>query len=87
MSGNDRQLRPESELEEPDVFVEAQKMEGVRKNRTTLIVIIGSIILAVLMIAGTFWMGRSAKQDTENAVRSVSLLYLDELSGRREQVV
>ena len=74
-------------MEEPDVFVEAQKMEGVRKNRTTLIVIIGSIILAVLMIAGTFWMGRSAKQDTENAVRSVSLLYLDELSGRREQVV
>jgi hypothetical protein len=32
-------------------------------------------------------MGRSARQDTENAVRSVSLLYLDELAGRREQVV
>ena len=32
-------------------------------------------------------MGRSAYRDTERAVRSVSLLYLDELAGRREQVV
>ena len=62
-------------------------MEGVRKSRTSLIVIIGSIILAVLMIVGTLWMVQSARQDTENAVRQVSLLYLDELSGRREQVV
>ena len=87
MSGNDRQLRPEFDLEEPEVLVEAQKMEGVRKNRTTSIVIIGSFILAILMIAGTFWMGQSAKRDTEDAVRTVSLLYLDELTGRREQVV
>ena len=28
-----------------------------------------------------------ARKDTESAVRSVSLLYLDELAGRREQVV
>ena len=49
-------------------------MEGVRKNRTTSIVIIGSFILAILMIAGTFWMGQSAKRDTEDAVRTVSLL-------------
>ena len=33
------------------------------------------------------WIGRHARQDTEEAVRSVSLLYLDELAGRREQVV
>jgi len=33
------------------------------------------------------WMGAHARQDTEEAVRSVSLLYLDELAGRREQVV
>ena len=32
-------------------------------------------------------MGYNAKRDTEDAVRSVSLLYLDELAGRREQVV
>ena len=62
-------------------------MEEVRNKRTTLIIIIGSLILAGVMIAGTLWMGKSAKEDTEMAVRSVSLLYLDELAGRREQVV
>lgn len=33
------------------------------------------------------WLGRSTKKDTDKAVRTVSLLYLDELAGRREQVV
>jgi hypothetical protein len=32
-------------------------------------------------------MGRTAGRDTEQAVRSVSLLYPDELADRREQVV
>ena len=58
-----------------------------RRNRTTLTEVIGGIALALILIFGTMWMGRSAKRDTESAVRSVSLLYLDELAGRREQVV
>ena len=33
------------------------------------------------------WNGRSANRDAETAARNVSLLYLDELAGRREQVV
>ena len=49
--------------------------------------IIGAIVVAFILIAGTLWMGRSASQDTDEAVRAVSLLYLDELAGRREQVV
>jgi hypothetical protein len=44
-------------------------------------------VLALVLVAGTIWMGQSAKKATEDAVRSVSLLYLDELAGRREQVV
>ncbi|MCR5567582.1 MAG: hypothetical protein K6F61_12080, partial [Clostridiales bacterium] len=32
-------------------------------------------------------MGQSARRDTDDAARSVSLLYLDELAGRRGQVV
>ena len=56
-------------------------------NHTAGIAVIGSMILAIVLIAGTIWMGRSAKKSTEDAVRSVSLLYLDELAGRREQVV
>lgn len=43
--------------------------------------------MAAILILGTLWMGQSARRDTEAAVRSVSLLYLDELAGRREQVV
>ena len=57
------------------------------KNNTARITILCSLIIAVIMILGTFWVGRSARKDTEQAARTVSLLYLDELAGRREQVV
>ena len=62
-------------------------MSHGRKNHTATIAIIGSLVLAVILVAGTIWMGQRARRDTEEAVRSVSLLYLDELAGRREQVV
>ncbi|HCA05507.1 MAG TPA: hypothetical protein DEO32_06395, partial [Ruminococcaceae bacterium] len=62
-------------------------VKQVKSNRTATIAVVGSIILAVILVLGTVWMGYNAKRDTEEAVRSVSLLYLDELAGRREQVV
>ena len=49
--------------------------------------VIGSIIVAVILVIGTFWTGHSASEDTADAVHTVSLLYLDELVERREQVV
>lgn len=60
--------------------------QGKRINMIP-IAVIGSVIVAAILILGTIWMGQSAKQDTETAVHSVSLLYMDELAGRREQVV
>ena len=57
------------------------------KNKTTLIAVIGGIVLILILVVGTIWTGSKAREDTESAVRSVSLLYLDELAGRREQVV
>ena len=54
-----------------------------RKNRITHVALIGGIALVMILVFGTIWVGRSAKADTETAVRSVSLLYLDELAGRR----
>lgn len=51
------------------------------------ILIIGSVIVAGVLIVGTLLMGRRASNDTGVAVRNVSLLYLEELAGRREQVV
>ena len=62
-------------------------MNHGRNNHTATIAVIGSLVLAIILVAGTMWMGAHARQDTEEAVRSVSLLYLDELAGRREQVV
>ncbi len=62
-------------------------MNRDKKNDIATIAIVGSLILTVILVAGTVWMGSRAKRDTEEAVRSVSLLYLDELAGRREQVV
>jgi hypothetical protein len=48
---------------------------------------LGSAILVFILVFGTIWVGNNARNDTESAVHSVSLFYLDELAGRREQVV
>ena len=43
--------------------------------------------VAAILVFGSWWMGQNIKRATEDAVRSVSMFYLDELAGRREQVV
>lgn len=58
-----------------------------RKKGIMPIIIFGSVIVAGILIIGTLLMGRKASDDTGVAVRNVSLLYLEELAGRREQVV
>ena len=58
-----------------------------RQKGITLASAIGGAILVFILVFGTMWLGNNARKDTESAVRSVSLLYLDELAGRREQVV
>ena len=62
-------------------------MDAANNNKTVKIAVAGSLIVLIILVLGTVWMGRSAKLDTEKAVRTVSLLYLNELAGRREQVV
>ena len=63
-------------------------MSDTRKRSTLFIAMtIGLIAIAMVLIFGTMWIGRSASQSTVQAVRSVSLLYLDELARRRKQVV
>jgi len=58
-----------------------------RQKGITLATALGGVALVLILVFGTMWMGSNARNDTESAVRSVSLLYLDELAGRREQVV
>ena len=59
----------------------------IEQNKIIKEFIIGALVVVVILIAGTFWMGTSVSEDNAEAVRTVSLLYLDELAGRREQVV
>lgn len=63
------------------------KARDSRQVNTARIAVIGGLIVMLALVLTTVWMGRSAGRDTEDAVRTVSLLYLDELAGRREQVV
>lgn len=62
-------------------------MKESNKKNMMVVAVMGSIVVALILILGTIWTGRSASRDTQQAVRNVSLLYLDELAGRREQVV
>ena len=62
-------------------------MDEKKRAGIVPVAIIGGLLIAVILVVGTIWMGRSAETDTRQAVREVSLLYLDELAGRREQVV
>ena len=63
-------------------------MKGEQKNLNSMrTLIIGGTLVVAILVVGTFWSGRVVNEDTETAVRTVSLLYLDELAGRREQVV
>ncbi|WP_051656651.1 hybrid sensor histidine kinase/response regulator [Butyrivibrio sp. AE3004] len=62
-------------------------MKVKNSNNLIKIAIISGIIVAFILVFGTIFNGRSASSDTEAAVRNVSLLYLDELAARREQVV
>ncbi|MBQ6314693.1 MAG: response regulator [Mogibacterium sp.] len=62
-------------------------MRGKVKSNTVKIAIAGGIVVFIILIYGTILMAHQAAIDTDTAVRRVSLLYLDELAGRREQVV
>ena len=63
-------------------------MNDMRKSNTLFVAMtIGLIAIAMVLVFGTMWIGRSASQSTVQVVRSVSLLYLDELARRRKRVV
>ena len=57
------------------------------RGSTFAVAAAGILLLILILVFGTIWMGRSATSATEEAVHSVSLLYMDELAERRAQVV
>ena len=62
-------------------------MKEKKQSNVILIAILGGILVATVLIIGTITIGHRASNDTQTAVHNVSLLYLDELAQRRQQVV
>ena len=62
-------------------------MRGEPKSGIMRLVVTASVVVSIILVLGTFLTGRNSSDDTETAVHTVSLLYLDELAGRREQIV
>ena len=60
---------------------------NTKRSNMTLMATIGGIILLVLLVGGIILLGRRTRTDTEDAVHSVSRMFLYELADRREQVV
>ena len=58
---------------------------STENKRTFSTAIIGGAIIIVLLILTTLWISRSGKSGTNEAVQSVSSIYLRELTDRREQ--
>ena len=56
-----------------------------RARRTVSVAIVGGAIIATLLILSTLWMNRSEHNGTNEAVHSVSELYLRELTDRRNK--
>ena len=63
------------------------KMEANKKGGIRTFTFIGITAVILILFYGTFWNSKVSRVDTEKAVKSVSMLYLEELAGRRAQVV
>ena len=62
-------------------------MNGSGNKYTLKMGVIVLLSVAALVIIGTLWMGQNARKANNDAVRAVSTFFMDELAGRREQVV
>ena len=56
-------------------------MNADKKGWIFQILVAGCCVIAAILVFGTVWIGKSAGNDTETAVRNVSLLYLDARAG------
>ena len=61
--------------------------ENKNSRRTISFAVIGGVIIAAILILSTLWINRSERSGTNEAVHSVSEMYLRELTDRREQVI
>ncbi len=57
------------------------------KQSRLLLTLAGAVIVVILVTGATVWMSRGAQHATDAAVEQISFFYLDELAGRRSQVI
>ena len=69
------------------IIGETNAMENKFRKRTKTAAVIGIIAVIAILAGGNILIAGSAHRDATEAARSVSRMYLDELAGRREQVV
>ncbi len=83
---------------QPPLFIKIlreQKMEQEQdarnriqqKKQTVLFALCGGLVVAVILLATSIWVAGSARISTRQAVNQVSEFYLEELAGRRAQVI
>lgn len=58
-----------------------------QRRQTIANAVAGGIIIAVILLVTTVWVSESSRTGTDQAVSRVSAFYLEELAGRRAQVV
>ncbi len=69
-------------------LIKSEVYMKARDNQKLMqLLMITIILVTIILFLGTYFSGKSANKDTENAIRNVSIFYLDELAERREQVV
>ena len=64
-----------------------RQIDKKQKNQTVAFAAAGGIFIAAILLITTIWVSNSARVSTNQAVNRVSEFYLDELAGRRAQVV
>ncbi len=62
-------------------------MRERQKKQTIIFAVVGGAVIAAILLLTTIWVSNSAREGTNQAVNKVSEFYLEELAGRRAQVV
>ena len=62
-------------------------MNEKQRKQAVMNALIGGMIIATILILTTVWVSNGARRSTSQAVNRVSDFYLEELAGRRAQVV
>ncbi|NBH70917.1 response regulator [Clostridiaceae bacterium] len=70
--------------------MDGSQVNGIKekqKKQEVALAILGGAVIAAILLVTTIWVLTSARAGTKQAVKRVSEFYLEELAGRRAQVV